>query len=468
MTSNQIAGVSLEIGGIMIPKRESANGSEADSAFVASNREDIFVSGALRVSEDSLNPRAASQDSDGINSLMPPIERSSLKALELAPSLANCSLPQIQEAVSTPLPNSTDDGSDVSNSLMSPVERSSLKALELASSLANISLPENQEAVSTTLPDSIDDVSNMSVSLMLPIERSSLEALELAPSLAHAASPEDQEAISTTLPKSTDGGSRQESLKTVTHITDQATGQNLQVVPSPRTYASTIKILSSHLPHLKNVKQRSLRKNVNVTCYDYAHDALASFTAFSQRRRSSKLRNAEGMSLGRFLGNAPSDNVQLRLIVASDLSTALMECLGTSLSMSPEVYEEHLVNSGWRNGTYNDKEPDTWVTRDMKKSYLSVRWYRPVKRTLQQPYSSMERKEFLTSGTLPFSWTEAVLDEHGQPHGVKHQSRPKTNILRRDWDMSTDAEAAISVGSFTAWEERATIWSKQNGKFQVG
>ena len=420
MTSNQVAGSTSEVGDIIVPKKGPAHGSEANSAFVASNRENAFVAGALRVSEDSLNPRAASRDSNGSNSLLPPIERSSLGALELAPWLAN------------------------------------------------LALLENQEAVSTALPDSIDDGSSMSVSLMPPIERSSLEALELAPSLAHAASPENQEAISTTLPKSTDGGSRQESLKTFNHIIDQASGQNLQVVPSLKNYASTIKILSSHLPHLKNVQERSLRKNVNVTCYDYADDALASVTAFSPRGRISKLRNAEGMSLARYLGDAPSDNVNLRLIVASDLSTALMNCLGTSLSMSPEVYEEHLVNSGWRNGTYNDKEPDTWVTRDMKKSHLSIRWYRPVKRTLRQPYSTVERKEFLTSGTTPFSWTEAVLDEHGQPHGVKHQSRPKTNILRRDWDMSTDAEAGISVGSIAAWEERATIWSKQKGKLRVG
>ena len=420
MTSNQIAGRTSEVSDIIIPKKGSVNKAEADSAVVASNHENTFVAGALRDSEDSLNSNAVPLVLDGSNSLLPPTEWSSLRALELAPSLAN------------------------------------------------VALPEDQEAVNTVLPDSIDGGSNVSSSLGLSVERSSLEALELAPSLAHAASPENQEAISTTLPKSNDGGSRQESIKTFNHVTDQATGQNLQVVPSLKTYASTIKILSSHLPHLKNVQEPSLRKNVNVTCYDYVDDALASVTAFSQSGRSSKLRNAEGMSLGRYLRNAPSDNVRLRFIVASDLSTALIECLGTSLSMSPEVYEEHLVNSGWRNGTYNDKEPDTWVTRDMKKSHTSIRWYRPVKRTLQQPYSTIERKEFLTSGTLPFSWTEAVLDEHGKPHGVQHQSRPETNILRRDWDMSTDPDAAISVGSFAAWEERATIWSKQIDRLRVG
>ena len=103
-----------------------------------------------------------------------------------------------------------------------------------------------------------------------------------------------------------------------------------------------------------------------------------------------------------------------------------------------------------------------------EKSHMSIRWYRPVKRILQHPYSTVERRELMTSGTLPFSWTEAVPDEHSKPHGVKHQLRPEINILRRDWDMSTDAEAANSVGNFAAWEERATIWSKQKDKLLVG
>ena len=429
MTSNQIAGNTSEIGGIITPEKGPANKLEADSASVALNRENAFVTGALRVSEDSLNPRFGSQGSDGSISLMLPIERSSLETLERAPSLAH------------------------------------------------VALPENREAVSTALPDSIDDGSDGSISLVSPIETSSLDALERAPSLAHVALPENREAVSTALPDSIDGGSSQEFLNFSNHGAGQASGQGLQfeegtfqepVVPVLKSYASTIKLLSSHLPHLKNVQSQSRGKNVNVTCYDYAGDALASVKAFTGTTRTPEIQTTEGMSLAQYLGDTSPENLQFRLIVATDLSTTLIECLGTLFSMSPEVYEEHLVNSGWRNGTYNDQEPDTWVTRDMKKSHMSIRWYRPVKRTLQQPYSTAERKELLTSTTLPFPWTEAVPDKHGKPHGVKHKLRPATNILRRDWDIKTDAEAAISVGSFAAWEERATIWSKQHGSFRIG
>ena len=427
--SNQIASSTSEVGPIIILEKDPPKESEADSAFVASNRENAFVAGALQVSEDSLNPRAAAQGSDGSISRMPPVEGSSLKALELAPSLAHAAF------------------------------------------------PEDQEAVSTALPESIHGESDGSISLMASIETSSLKALELAPSLAHTVLPENQEAVSTALPDSTDGGSSQESLNLSNLGATQASGQGLQfqegsfrepVVPVLKSYASTIKILSSHLPHLKNVPRQSLRENVDVTCYDYVNDALASVKAFTRSKGDSEIRTTEGMSLSQYLGDTLPENVQLRLIVASDLSTALIECLGTLYSMSPEVYEEHLLNSGWRNGTYNDEDAETWVTRDMKKSHMSIRWYRPVKRILQQPYSIAERKEFLTSGTLPFTWTEAVHDEHGKPHGVKHHSRPEVNILRRDWEMNTDVEVATSVGGFAAWEERATIWSKQNGDFRVG
>lgn len=300
------------------------------------------------------------------------------------------------------------------------------------------------------------------------LERTSLEVLELAPSLLHPPLPENDDAISTSLPSSND----QELLVSDANVNDdtQLREASLQehVEVAINSFALTTETLSLHLPHLFNVKHRSRLDDVSVTCYDYSDEGLATIGAFSVAQPSRQLQNAERVSLRHYLGTVPSKTVHLRLIVANDLSTDLIECLSTSFSTSPEMYEEHLVNAGWQNGIYNDQQPETWITRDMKKSHMSIKWYRPVKRVLQRLYSTNDRQRFLDPKAQPFRWTENVADARGKLHGVQHESKPMTNILRQDWDIKTDADATVSAASFAAWEERATVWAKQCDGYRVG
>ena len=300
------------------------------------------------------------------------------------------------------------------------------------------------------------------------LERTSLEILELAPSPLHLPLLEDDDAISTALPVSND----EELLDSNANVNNkpQFREPSLQerVTSAVNSFALTTKTLSLHLPHLRNVKHPSRLDDVSVTCYDYSDKALPTVGTFSVVQPSRQLQNAEGMSLRQHLGRIPPKTVHLRLIVANDLSTDLIECLGTSFSISPEMYEEHLVNAGWQNGIYNDRQPETWITRDMKKSHMSIKWYRPVKRVLLRPYSKNDRQRFLDARDQPFRWTEKVLDARGKSHDVQHDSRPTTNILRQNWDMKANADATISVGGFAAWEERATVWAKQCDGYRVG
>ena len=300
------------------------------------------------------------------------------------------------------------------------------------------------------------------------LERTSLEVLELASSLLHLSLPENDDAISTALPISND-----EELLDSDAIVDgnpqsQEASLQEQVGLAVNSFARTTETLSLHLPHLHNVRHQSRLDDVSVTCYDYSDTALATVGTFSVVQPSKRLQNADGVSLRQYLGRSPSKTVHLRLIVANDLSTDLIECLGTSLSISPEVYEEHLVNAGWQNGIYDDQQPETWITRDMKKSHMSIKWYRPVKRVLQRPYSTNDRQKFLNPGAQPFRWTENVTDTCGKPHGVQHKSRPTANILRQDWDIKTDPDVSLPAGRFAAWEERATVWAKQCDGYRVG
>ena len=183
-----------------------------------------------------------------------------------------------------------------------------------------------------------------SISQGSAFRRTSLEVLEQSHSFVHITLPQINDALSTALPVSNDEESLSGSTNSNANVNVGAPLQE-PVVPTVNPYASTIETLSSHLPHVNNVKRPIRHSNVSVTCYDYLDDALASVEAFSVIHPSDELQTAEGMSLRRYLEDMPSKDVQLRLIVADDLSSDVIECLGTSLSMSPEVYEEHLVNS---------------------------------------------------------------------------------------------------------------------------
>ncbi len=77
------------------------------------------------------------------------------------------------------------------------------------------------------------------------------------------------------------------------------------------------------------------------------------------------------------LGNIPAD-VRLRMVLVEDLSEKTLSLLGGALHMSPEFFEEHLINSGWSAAGYGDVEADTWNTRGAIKDYTSISWYRPV------------------------------------------------------------------------------------------
>ena len=145
-----------------------------------------------------------------------------------------------------------------------------------------------------------------------------------------------------------------------------------------------------------------------------------------------------------------------------------MEILSSKFSISPESFAEHLMNSGTR----DDRDPDSWHTHSMKKSYMSIKWCRLTKRRMQRPSSVKDYAEFLrpTRRHKPngLSWNEdvSVADTRGysylhESQVVRHEIKPMRNIIKCGWDLNTFAARDPPVSSLVAWEERATVWSKQ-------
>lgn len=232
------------------------------------------------------------------------------------------------------------------------------------------------------------------------------------------------------------------------------------------SYSKAIQSIREHLPHLQNLVGEGRGKPVKLDCYEYAERKLLSRKTF-RSAESSKLLSEDNDSLSHYLENVPPNPVELQLLVATDLSTPLMNCLGSSLGISPEMFEEHLINSGWRDGVYKNPGSDTWMTRNMIKDYTSIQWYRPVKRNLSSEYDA-DRVTLLDDRAGCINLKEEIRNADGKPTKILLEVKPSTNILRREWELRTDPRDTSSAGSSSVWEERATIWTRQYETCRTG
>lgn len=84
-----------------------------------------------------------------------------------------------------------------------------------------------------------------------------------------------------------------------------------------------------------------------------------------------------------------------RLIIVEDLSLETIHFLGRQFGVSPEFFEEHLLNSGYEGANYNDLPASTWTAAGMNKSHVSVKWHRPVLRLPEPPFSKQDLRDLL-------------------------------------------------------------------------
>ncbi|KFY53110.1 hypothetical protein V496_07894 [Pseudogymnoascus sp. VKM F-4515 (FW-2607)] len=148
----------------------------------------------------------------------------------------------------------------------------------------------------------------------------------------------------------------------------------------------------------------------------------------------------------RALSKIPEGVLQ-RLLIVPDLSPQIINLLGGLFGLSPEVFEEHLINSGYNGAKYNDKPAHTWATAKMKKSHASIKWYRPVRRCDVAPYSKQELEVLLDPAQGRLNRDKGV---------AVYQT--KSNIFRSEWEMWTDPKITTRDERVSGWEERATVW----------
>ncbi|KAH9205151.1 hypothetical protein DL95DRAFT_376473 [Leptodontidium sp. 2 PMI_412] len=115
------------------------------------------------------------------------------------------------------------------------------------------------------------------------------------------------------------------------------------------------------------------------------------------------------------LENLP-DNIDRRLVIIEDIYPWIMALLVTRFGVSPEFFEEHLINSGYGGLRPNEKEAYSWKTAGMK----------------NLEYTRGKSKE----STIEIA----------------------SNIFRSEWELWTDPKTAILEKKRCGFEERASVW----------
>lgn len=147
----------------------------------------------------------------------------------------------------------------------------------------------------------------------------------------------------------------------------------------------------------------------------------------------------------------PTD-ITHRLFIVEDLSSRAIAHLGSCLNITPEFFEEHLVNSGYTGAEYHDPPARSWMTSDMQKSYISMKWFRPVWRLSTPPYSKQDLDDLLSNKRLEYATAKS--DE-------RRVFETKTNIFRSEWDLWTDPRTTSLSKRLCGWEERVSVWSRK-------
>ena len=236
-------------------------------------------------------------------------------------------------------------------------------------------------------------------------------------------------------------------------------GQSQIAAPRSLVYMNYLDQICKHLPHLTNIRSASRRDYTRIIVFDYSGSTLDSCrefrVEFDGREQFSKYDELRSSVYGGLL-----PNIDTRLLVVEDLSPSLIDLLGSTFNIVPEFFEEHLHRSGYHSGKENEHPPQTWSTNSMRKSYVSLKWYRPVTRWAQEPNSLEQRRVLLDRERGLLEGSYDVVHTAGNREGsvsiVKYAIETLTNIFRPEWAMSTDPDGIIPLTAPSGWEERAT------------
>ena len=227
-----------------------------------------------------------------------------------------------------------------------------------------------------------------------------------------------------------------------------------------RSYRHLIRRLSTHLPHLQKVLAPTRHETASIHVLDsFAHDTVPTEPLrwhIDLRENSNAEATIEDFT--RHLKDIPSA-LKSRVVIVEDLCPQLCCILGSVLDINPHFFAQHLLNAGHLNGKYDDVPDELWSTHDLKRDYVSIQWYRPVRPNLAFAKTGANRLQFLSQASGRDTKIASYVEQE-EWRMDQHQLKPTTNIFRDEWKLSVDSEPEPSSTEPTAWLERASVWRR--------
>ncbi|PKX95433.1 uncharacterized protein P174DRAFT_449850 [Aspergillus novofumigatus IBT 16806] len=211
--------------------------------------------------------------------------------------------------------------------------------------------------------------------------------------------------------------------------------------PSPREpYYRVLDRAENIFDHIKhgNIRKIPRLERTSITLYEYYDDNTATRAEIET-----------ALEISRFHGMR--DGLKGRVFLVEDLSRKTIDALGETFGITPEFFEEHLLNSGYSGARYDDPPARSWKTARLNKPYVSIQWFRPVYR--RPPlFSNRDREDLLD------------LEGDGLEYISGNSSISliaETNIFRSEWDLRVDPRGTAKEMSEFGLVERTSIWRKQ-------
>jgi hypothetical protein len=183
------------------------------------------------------------------------------------------------------------------------------------------------------------------------------------------------------------------------------------------------------------------------------YDRLGSTPSDTPKRTEPWKDETEGPTSREFqnvMMNISSPKTQ-RIVLVEDLSPRLIDLLGATLGIPPQVFEDHLDRSGYNPILGKAVNPSAWRSRYSVQGYSSMTWYRPV---ISVVPVHTEFRDRLVEGYSPLLRTTSN-------DGGKVRVVTTSNIWRPNLKLSPEP-GACHKGCGTeypvGWEEKATIW----------
>lgn len=153
------------------------------------------------------------------------------------------------------------------------------------------------------------------------------------------------------------------------------------------------------------------------------------------------------------------ENCTQRIVLVEDITPSLISLLGVTFEVPPQVFQEHLKQSGYNPTLETDKDVG-WQMRSSDQGYMSISWYRPVLCII--PATTTLRNQLILDEQPSVKRYE--IDPSGRRTRRTANLRTTTNIYRSCLGLYPEP-GAYHKGSKpefpVGWEETVTIWTRE-------